>query len=123
MFTNVPFLATYADDIEWDQNVALFDTPAGPRRTHPNLKVKLLVRDDDLGHVAAIVKFPPGHREEPHAHAVAHSVLVLEGEQHVAGKILKKGDYHYAPSNVQHGPFEYPVGCTIFAAWQVPKQK
>ena len=119
MLEKVPFLAVNTDEIEWDENVTLFHLPSGPRKTHPDLKVKLLLRDASNGQVAAIVRFPPGHVEAPHEHGVSHCVLVLEGEQHVAGKVLRKGDFHYAPPNVPHGPFEYPVGATIFAVWRV----
>ena len=122
MLEKVPFLAINTDEIAWDENVTLFQLSTGPRKTHPDLKIKVLLRDENSGQVAAIVKFPPGHVEAPHAHAVSHCVFVLEGEQHVAGKVLKKGDFHYAPPNVAHGPFEYPVGAIIFAVWHMPHQ-
>ncbi len=120
MHETIPFIALNTTNIPWAQNVTLFELNGAPRKTHPNLKCKLLMQDKERGQVAAIVQFPPGHIEEPHAHSVSHSVIVLEGEQHVDGKILRTGDFHYAPGDVQHGPFSYPVGCTIFAVWYVP---
>ncbi len=47
-------------------------------------------------------------------------VVVIEGEQHVAGKVLKKGDFHYAPPNTPHGPFAYPKGGIVFAVYRFP---
>jgi anti-sigma factor ChrR (cupin superfamily) len=103
LIEDVPFLAINADDIEWDDNVTLF-----------------LMRDDQRGQVAAFVKFPPGYVEPAHEHVTSHCVVVMEGEQHVGGKVLKKGDFHYAPPNTVHGPFEYPVGGIVFAVYRFP---
>jgi hypothetical protein len=120
MMENLPFTAINADDIEWDDNVTLFQLPTGAHKIHPNLKIKVLMRDDARGQVAALVKFPPGYVEPQHEHVTSHCVCVLEGEQHVAGKVLKKGDFHYAPPDTPHGPFEYPVGGIVFAVYRFP---
>jgi len=87
----MPFLAVNADDIEWDANVTLFQLPTGAHKIHPNLKVKVLMRDDARGQVA-----------------------------HVAGKVLRRGDFHYAPPDTMHGPFEYPVGGIVFSVMRFP---
>ncbi len=120
MQPDVPFMAINTDSIEWDANVTLFQLPTGAHKIHPNLKIKVLMRDDKQGQVAALVKFPPGYVEPAHEHVTSHCVTVLEGEQHVAGKVLKKGDFHYAPPNTMHGPFEYPVGGVVFAVYRFP---
>ena len=120
MLADLPFLATNSDEIEWDDNVTLFQLPTGAHKIHPNLRIKVLMRDDKQGQVAALVRFPPGYVEPAHQHVTSHCVVVLEGEQHVAGKVLKKGDFHYAPPNTLHGPFEYPVGGIVFAVYRFP---
>lgn len=120
VITDVPFMAINAEGIEWDDNVTLFQLPTGAHKIHPNLRIKVLMRDDKQGQVAALVKFPPGYVEPAHQHVTSHCVVVLEGEQHVAGKALKKGDFHYAPPNTMHGPFEYPVGGIVFAVYRFP---
>ena len=43
-----------------------------------------------------------------------------KGEQHTEGKILRRGDFQYAPPNTEHGPFEYPVGGIVFAVFRFP---
>ena len=115
-----PFLAVNTADIEWDENVTLFQLPTGAHKIHPNLKIKVLMRDDARGQVAALVKFPPGYVEPAHSHVTSHCVLVVEGEQHVGGKILRQGDFHYAPPDTLHGPFEYPVGGVVFSVFRFP---
>ncbi len=117
---DIPFMAINTEGIEWDDNVTLFQLPTGAHKIHPNLKIKVLMRDDKQGQVAALVKFPPGYVEPAHQHVTSHCVCVIEGEQHVAGKALKKGDFHYAPPNTLHGPFEYPVGGIVFAVYRFP---
>ena len=46
---SVPFLAVNTDTIEWDDNVTLFQLPTGAHKIHPNLKIKVLMRDDVRG--------------------------------------------------------------------------
>ena len=116
----MPFLAVNTADIDWDENVTLFQLPTGAHKIHPSLKIKVLMRDDARGQVAALVKFPPGYVEPAHSHATSHCVLVVEGEQHVGGKILRQGDFHYAPPDTLHGPFEYPVGGVVFSVFRFP---
>ena len=115
-----PFLAVNTADIEWDENVTLFQLPTGAHKIHPNLKIKVLMRDDARGQVAALVKFPPGYVEPAHSHVTSHCVLVVEGEQHVGGKILRQGDFHDAPPDTVHGPFEYPIGGVVFSVFRFP---
>ncbi|MFO0480334.1 MAG: cupin domain-containing protein, partial [bacterium] len=103
-----------------DENVTLFQLPTGAHKIHPNLKIKVLMRDDARGQVAALVKFPPGYVEPAHSHVTSHCVLVVEGDQHVGGKILRQGDFHYAPPDTLHGPFEYPVGGVVFSVFRFP---
>ena len=43
---DVRFLAINSQDIEWDDNVTLFQLPAGAHKIHPNL-------------VFAVYRFPP----------------------------------------------------------------
>ena len=116
----IPFMAINTDELEWDADVTLFQLPTGAHKIHPNLKIKVLMRDDARGQVAALVKFPPGYVEPAHQHVTSHCVIVVEGEQHVAGKVLRKGDFHYAPPDTVHGPFEYPVGGVVFSVFRFP---
>ena len=116
----IPFMAINTDELEWDADVTLFQLPTGAHKIHPNLKIKVLMRDDTRGQVAALVKFPPGYVEPAHQHVTSHCVIVVEGEQHVAGKVLRKGDFHYAPPDTVHGPFEYPVGGVVFSVFRFP---
>ncbi len=105
------FLAVNTDEIEWQDGEEIMGLP-------PGLKVKIIAEGTDpvSERVDKFVKFPPGYIEPRHTHDYYHSTLVLEGEMHVAGKVLKRGDYVYSGGDMPHGPYSYPVGCTVYSA-------
>ncbi len=83
--------------------------------TLPNgCEYRIFKDDDGDGMMAIICRFPPGYLEPRHHHEAEHMGIVVEGEMHVDGHVLKRGDFHHAPANIPHGPFYYPKGCTVF---------
>jgi anti-sigma factor ChrR (cupin superfamily) len=82
------------------------------------VQVKVYYHDPGTGHTDMLIKFPPGYTEPEHAHESEHSVVVLEGLQIVRGEHMRPGDSVFAPSQVPHGPFEYPEGCVVFASFR-----
>jgi anti-sigma factor ChrR (cupin superfamily) len=109
--TEVGFLASYADELDWQDDTDVLRLP-------PGVQVKVLMRDSARNLAALLVKFPPGYHEPAHVHAGTHALAVVSGTQVVAGKTLKPGDFCYGPANVEHGPFDYPEGCVVFAVFQ-----
>ena len=109
-------LAINTDEIEWQDGRKILGLP-------PGVKVKIIVegRDPVSDGVDKFVEFPPGYTEPSHTHDYYHSTLVLEGEMQVAGKVLKSGDYVYGGGDTPHGPYYYPIGCTVFSAGRGPK--
>jgi anti-sigma factor ChrR (cupin superfamily) len=105
------FLAINTNEIEWQDGEKIMGLP-------PGVKVKIIAEGVDAvsERVDKFVKFPPGYTEPRHTHEYYHSTLVLEGEMHVAGKVLKPGDYVYGGGDEPHGPYYYPVGCTVYSA-------
>jgi anti-sigma factor ChrR (cupin superfamily) len=78
---------------------------------------ELRVYKPDEGDQISILmaRFPPGYVEPRHVHSdTEHWGIVVEGEMHMEGEIFRLGDFFYAPVGVEHGPFTYPVGCTVF---------
>lgn len=67
-----------------------------------------------------LVRFPPGYVEPRHVHASEHLDVIVEGEMHVDGLILRRGDYIHGFADKPHGPMSYPVGCTVFAVLRGP---
>ena len=104
------FMAINTNEIDWQDGEQIMGLP-------PGLKVKIIAQgtDEVSERVDKFVKFPPGYVEPRHSHDYFHSTLVLEGEMHVAGKILKPGDYVYGGKE-PHGPYHYPVGCMVYSA-------
>ncbi len=105
------FLAINNDEIEWEDGEEITGLP-------PGVKVKMIAqgRDEVSERVDKFMKFPPGYMEPRHTHNYYHSTLILEGEMHVAGKVLKPGYYVYGGGDEPHSPYHYPVGCTVFGS-------
>lgn len=101
------FVVIQADDEPWE-STDRFGLPGGMCRVY---------KDGANDGVRGIIgTFPPGYVEPEHVHEDAeHWSVVIDGEMHVAGKVLTRGGYIHAPRGVRHGPLHYLVGCTIFS--------
>ena len=110
------FLTIHTDDLEWEDGTRVIGLP-------PGVQVKIVAEGVDgvSERVDKFVKFPAGYTEPLHIHDHLHSTLVIEGEMHVHGKILKPGDFVFGGPGEQHGPFHYPVGCTVFSCSRAEK--
>lgn len=99
------------DAVDWDSSVQSdeFNFPDGPQ-------AKIVNRDESVGRVDKLVKFPPGYTEPEHSHEGGHAALVLDGRMQIHGHELTPGDYVYG-QQVPHGPMEYPDGCLVFASF------
>ena len=113
------FLAINTDEIEWQDIQKSHDFLGLPK----GVQVKVIAEGEDevSERVDKFAKFPPGYVEPRHTHDYFHSTLVLEGEMHVAGKILKPGDYVYGGGKEPHGPYSYPKGCKVFSSGRFKK--
>jgi quercetin dioxygenase-like cupin family protein len=102
------FVIHQADDAPWE-STEQFGLPGGTCRIYKD--------GADDGIRGIIGTLPPGYVEPEHAHEDSdHWSVIIDGEMHVAGKVLRRGDYIYAPRGVRHGPFHYPIGCTVFTS-------
>ena len=99
------FIAQVSDE-DW--------APALPLGLPEGVNWRLYEPDHD-GSQVMLVRFPPGYVEPRHVHEAEHLDVIVEGEMHVHGKVLKPGDYLRGIPNEPHGPMAYPVGCTVFA--------
>ena len=71
--------------------------------------------DEGDGLTVLMARFPAGYVEPRHVHHdMEHWGVVVEGEMHAEGTVARIGDYFYGPVGVEHGPFSYPNGCTVF---------
>ena len=95
-------------DLDWEDGDILTLPEGG--------KVKILNQNDEEGRTDMFVKFPPGYVEPAHTHTGAHSTLIIEGRMCIHGHELTPGDYVYG-HKVEHGPMEYPDGCTMFVSF------
>jgi|SoiMethySBSTD1v2_1073268.scaffolds.fasta_scaffold06927_10 hypothetical protein len=65
-----------------------------------------------------MIHYLEGRTEPRHVHAGSHAAVLLEGEAHVDGKVLRPLDIILGPSNEPHGPIYYPKGVRVFSAFQ-----
>ena len=81
------FLPVHTEELQWQDGSKILGLP-------PGVQVKIIAEgtDDVSDRVDKISIFPPGYVEPRHTHNYCHSTLILEGEMHVAGKILRPGD-------------------------------
>lgn len=98
--------AHFRDDEGWEP-AELYGLPEG-------CEYRLLHQDEEKGEIVAFCRFPAGYEEPRHEHEAEHWSVVVEGEMHVEGQILKPGDVFNGLPGVPHGPFEYPHGVVIF---------
>jgi len=98
------------EELEWKEGASLLKLPQG-------VKIKILSQDKPSGRMDMLVSFPPGYVEPRHVHEGYHSTILLEGTWIVEGKVLRPGGYVFGPANVEHGPFECPKGCLVFASF------
>lgn len=111
------FFAVNTGELEWQDGSKLLGLPEGVE-----VKIVREGHDEVSERAERFVRFPPGYVEPRHEHDHYHSILVLEGEMHVDGKVLKPGDYVYGGGKGNaHGPYHYPVGCTVFACSRARK--
>ena len=100
------FVTIAFDETEWKDD-KIMELPAG-------VKSKILAVDRTKDLLDQIHKFPAGYVEPRHKHNSSHHIIVLEGKMIIEGKTLERGGYVYADANIEHGPYEYPEGCTVF---------
>ena len=110
------FIALHPDEMEWEDDTDVFTLPEG-------VQVKMFSHDPATGRRDGFVRFPPGYVEPQHSHKGWHSNLIVEGEMHVDGRVLKPGDYLFGPGDdIPHGPLSYPVGCVVFFSFHGPTE-
>jgi len=109
-------LAVHADDLDWEDGTKVIGLP-------PGVEVKIIAQGFDgvSERVDKFVRFPPGYVEPLHIHDHLHSTLIIEGEMHLHGKILRRGDFMFGGPGEQHGPMHYPIGCTVFSCSRAQK--
>lgn len=96
------------DDIDWRDD-DIFDLPEG-------VQIHVVNQSEEEGRTDKFVRFPPGYVEPEHTHEAEHATLIIDGRMLVHGYELTSGDYIFGPSELPHGPMEYPDGCIVFSS-------
>jgi quercetin dioxygenase-like cupin family protein len=87
------------DDVEW-----------GPWGSGGNAQAKIMATGD--GYYFAIVKAEPGYEGDPHEHAFAEFLYVIDGTLRNQGKEMTTGDAYVAAAGSTHTDFATDTGAT-----------
>jgi quercetin dioxygenase-like cupin family protein len=68
----------------------------------PNVRMKLLRRDLAEGTQEMLIRLGAGVRVPEHSHRKEEQMIILEGECHLGGHLLRAGDTHVAPPGSWH---------------------
>lgn len=89
----------------------------------PGVRMKELSADPVRDVAMVLVEMAPGARIPDHQHQGKERGLVLSGDAHSGGRLLRAGDYYEAEAGTQHTDIVSPNGCTAViwvdaSAWQ-----
>jgi hypothetical protein len=105
-------------------NMEFFDPLASENRSEwepaPNYPEggyqKMLYKDDDR-RLSRFLRVEPGVKTENIiAHDYYEEVLIIEGGliDRTLNKVFTAGMYAYRTPGMDHGPYDYPIGCLMF---------
>jgi quercetin dioxygenase-like cupin family protein len=100
-----------------DTAAAVYDRPIG---------LHLLYEDPASGEEHYVVRYPSEVRGHAHSHTSAHTIVVIDGQLEVNGRIIGPGSYAHFPANevmchqaagdgpchfvlIFHGPFDVTI--------------
>lgn len=79
----------------------------------PGIQIRRLFSDPENDRATMLVRMAPGSAYPRHVHAGAEECFVLEGDLHVAGTVLRAGDYQRAAADSTHGVQHTEGGCLL----------
>ncbi len=79
----------------------------------PGVSVRVLNLDRERMCVTTLVKIAPGASYPRHRHAGPEECYVIDGDIHVSGAVLGKGDYQRAEAESIHEVQSTEGGCTL----------
>jgi len=94
------------DEVEW-----------GPWGSRGNARAKVLAVAD--GFNVTLVEAEAGYEGDPHAHAHAEFLYVIEGTLRTQGEELKRGDSYAAAAGSTHADFATDGGATYLSIFKL----
>ena len=94
------------DDVEWS-----------PWGSGGNARAKILANGD--GYFLALVEAEPGYAGDPHEHANAEFLYVLDGWLRTQGETLSAGGAYVAAAGSTHDQFDAPEGATYLSIFKL----
>ncbi|MEP6961523.1 MAG: cupin domain-containing protein [Acidobacteriota bacterium] len=79
----------------------------------PGIDIKLLHTDTDRRYNTLLMRMAPGSRYGAHVHGGVEEIFMLSGEAHLAGVVVRAGDYCRADTNSIHEEAVSETGCLM----------
>jgi anti-sigma factor ChrR (cupin superfamily) len=79
----------------------------------PGVDVKTIHTDTDRRYNTVLVRMAPGARYTAHRHVDVEELFLLSGDMHVAGVVMRAGDYCRADAETVHGVTFSEDGCLM----------
>ena len=80
-------------------------------------RAKVLANAD--GYVVTLVEAQPGYQGDPHVHAHAEFLYVIDGALRTQGKEMRKGDAYAAAAGSTHSDFATETGATYLLTFKL----
>ncbi len=109
MLTKAGYRIVRVAEIPWEERKNVDGWPSRAGQYYDD-------RDNNL--CMRLIDYSEGLTEPRHVHGGSHAAVLLQGEAHIDGKVLRPLDVVLGPSNEPHGPLHYPKGAKIFSAFQ-----
>jgi anti-sigma factor ChrR (cupin superfamily) len=85
----------------------------------PGVDAAWIYRDEPAGPRAALLRYQPGARVEPHQHLGYEHIFVLQGSQSDGTRDYPAGTLTVFPPGSRHA-IESRDGCLVYAVWSAP---
>jgi anti-sigma factor ChrR (cupin superfamily) len=79
----------------------------------PGVQRKTLAAGGGGASQTYLIRMAPGARVARHEHATVEHCYVVEGDLHIAGRHIRRGDYHRAAAGTAHEPPWSDGGCLL----------
>ena len=77
----------------------------------PGIEFKLLSRESERHYNTSLVKMAAGAHYPPHRHGDVEELFLLSGDLHLAGDVMRAGDYCRAEAGTVHDDSYTELGC------------
>lgn len=79
----------------------------------PGIRMRRLFVDRERHTETFLLRVDPGTTVPAHTHHLAEDCLILQGDLHTYGMVMRAGDFFRAPAATEHPPSRTEAGCLL----------